>query len=91
MRAMGVNHSEATKFCTAEYGGSTSSGCRASYASPPGCVSNDITVDTGDTTTDPKRVGTRCDSIDPKTGTGTCTTFVCSGKKCPVDNGTCGP
>lgn len=91
MRALGVNHSEANKFCAAEYGNSTNSGCRASYPSPAPCVSNVITVDTGDTTTDPNRVGVRCDSIDPKSGIGTCTTFVCPGNKCPVDNGTCGP
>jgi len=91
IRAMGVNHSEAKKFCAAEYGTASVTGCRPSYPNPPGCSSKVIKVDTGDTTMNPNRVGLRCANIDSKTGVGTCRTFVCSGSQCPVDNGTCGP
>ncbi len=87
IRAMGMNHSQAGTFCAAEYGSSGVTSCRASYPASPGCSSNVITTDTGDTTTDLNKVGTKCMNITG--GVGTCTTFVCGQGTCPVENGTC--
>lgn len=90
MKVIGVNHSEAGKFCAAEIGSSTGGpGCRASYTKPAPCSSNVITAEDGATTTDPTKVAVRCDG-------GTCKTFVCGltgGTPCPPFRriGTCGP
>lgn len=79
-RILGMNHSEAAAFCAAE------ATCRASYPASSGCTDSNIVTDTGST---PLRanVAARCADIDPSTGVGTCTTFVCGtagGTPCPT-------
>jgi hypothetical protein len=94
MHVIGMNHSESTKFCAAEYGGTAAAGCRTEYPSPSGCSSDVITADDGATTTDPTKVAVHC--VLSSTSSGTCKTFVCGttgGTPCPTSRriGTCGP
>ena len=95
MRAIGMNHSDATTFCADEFGGSGGApGCRASYPSPPGCSSDVITADDGTTTTDPTKLAVHC--VLSSSLSGQCKTFVCGltgGLPCPTSRriGSCGP
>jgi len=93
MRVIGMNHSAALTFCTAENGGVGSTGCRASYPKPAPCSSSEIKADDGATTTDPTKVAVHC--VAGSTGS-FCKTFVCGtagGPACPPFRriGACGP
>jgi hypothetical protein len=87
LRVMGMNHSEASTFCPAER-----TACRSQYPTPPGCTSDRVVTDTGNTGS-VDNVATRCADINQ--GVGTCTTYVCgtAGQPaCPSVRhiGTCG-
>jgi hypothetical protein len=89
MHANGINHGARTTLCPAE------ASCVAMYPASPGCSSDTITTDTGETTTVMANVRLR--AVRPTacaTGTCyTCETFVCTSDPCrsaPGIAGGCG-
>lgn len=90
LRVMGMNHSEAGTFCSAESG---ANGCRSQYPNPAGCTSNSVQTDSGPAPS-LDDVATQCANIVQ--GVGTCTTYVCGTTGTPTcpsnrDIGNCGP